>query len=149
LLRKELNYKVSVIKNVKEHPVDKKGKDSYRFTEAGAVYSVIQNANNEAAIFIKVEKEKLEELLKWLNKGPFKPDITFTEGFRNLNNPTVLCISDLDEIEEQLTENVKMISGIICLEEITEKYIDNIPIIDLETQFPEFLELFNILPKRS
>jgi molybdopterin-guanine dinucleotide biosynthesis protein MobB len=134
---------------VKDHPVDKKGKDSYRFTEAGAIFSVIQNANNETAIFTKIEEEKLDELLKWLNSGPIKPNITFTEGFRNLNNPTVLCISDLDEIEEQLTENVKMISGIICSKDIPEKKVFNLPIIDIEIQFSIFLELFNIFPKRS
>ncbi len=148
-MRKELNYKVSVIKNVKDHPVDKKGKDSYRFTEAGAIFSVIQNANNETAIFMKIEEDNLEELLKWLNNGPITPDLTFTEGFRNLNNPTVLCVSDLDEIEEQLTENVKMISGIICSKDISKKNVYNIPIIDIEIQFSKFLKLFNIFPKRS
>lgn len=149
LLRKKLNYNVSVIKNVKHHPVDKKGKDSYRFTEAGAIFSVIQNDINETAIFIKIEEGNLEGLLKWLKYGPFKLDLMFTEGFRKLNNPTVLCISDLNEIKEQLTENVKMISGVICSEEITKKSVFNIPIIDIDTHFSKFLNLFNISPKRS
>lgn len=149
LLRKKLNYNVSVIKNVKNHPVDKKGKDSYRFTEAGAIFSVIQNDNNETAIFIKIEEGKLEGLLKWLKSGLFKLDLMFTEGFRNLNNPTVLCISNLNEIKEQLTENVNMISGVICSEEIIKKSVFNIPIIDIESHFSKFLNLFNISPKRS
>ncbi|MFX0024334.1 MAG: molybdopterin-guanine dinucleotide biosynthesis protein B [Candidatus Hermodarchaeota archaeon] len=149
LLKKKLNYEVSVIKNIKDHPVDEKGKDSYRFAKAGAIFSVIQNANYETAIFMKIEEGKLEELLNWLNSGLIKPDLIFTEGFRNLKNPTVLCVSDLGEIEEQLTENVKMISGIICSKEISKKTAFNIPMIDIEVEFSKFLNLFNLFPKRS
>ncbi|MFX0037734.1 MAG: molybdopterin-guanine dinucleotide biosynthesis protein B [Promethearchaeota archaeon] len=149
LLKKKLNYNISVIKNIKHHPVDEVGKDSYRFTEAGAIYSVIQNEYNETAIFAKTEESKFEELLRWLKSGPIKPDLIFTEGFRNLNNPTVLCISNLKEIEEQLTENVKMISGVICSKKLVKESAFNIPIIDIERQFSTFLNLFNLFPKRS
>jgi molybdopterin-guanine dinucleotide biosynthesis protein MobB len=138
-----------VIKNVKGHPVDEKGKDSYRFTEAGALYSVIQNSDKEMAIFMKCKEDRFEELLKWLNASPIKSDIMFTEGFRNLNNPTVLCISEIDEIGDQLTENVKMISGVICSKTRPKNEINNIPIVDIKVQFQEFLKLFNIFPKRS
>lgn len=144
LLKKKSNYNVAVIKNVKHHPVDKKGKDSYKFTEAGASYSVIHNINNETAIFVKNTDKVFKNLLKWVNNGPYKIDIIFTEGFRNLNNPTVLCISKLNEIEDQLTENVKMISGIICLKDIREKVVSHVPIIDIEREFLKFLKLFTI-----
>ena len=144
LLKKNLNYNIAVIKNVKHHPVDKKGKDSYKFTEAGASYSVIQNVNNETAIYMKSTDSKLEELLKWMNKGPFKINIIFTEGFRNLNNPTVLCIAKSNEIEEQLTENVKMISGVISLRDLKEKDVSDLPIINIEREFSKFLEIFAI-----
>ncbi len=149
LLRKKLNYNVSVIKNVDHHPVDKKGKDSYKFTKAGAISSAIQNANKETAIFTKIEEDTLQELLKWLQTGSIKPDLIFTEGFRNLKNPTVLCVSDYNEAEEQLTENVKMVSGVICSAKNIKKRVFNIPIIDIESQFSIFLNLFNIIPKRS
>lgn len=145
LFKKKLNYNVAVIKNVKHHPVDKKGKDSYKFTEAGATYSVIQNDNYETAIFFKKEEFKLEELLKWLKNGPFKLNIVFTEGFRNLNNPTVLCISNLNEIEEQLTKEVKMVSGVICFNDLNNKNISDLPIVDIKSQFSRFLEIFNIV----
>ena len=46
LIRKQLNYNVAVIKNVKHHQIDKKGKDSYIFTESGASYSAIKNNQN-------------------------------------------------------------------------------------------------------
>ena len=61
-----MNYNVAVFKNVKHHPVDQKGKDSYEFIEAGAKFSVIQNDHNETAIFMKTEEGKLQKLLNWL-----------------------------------------------------------------------------------
>ncbi|MFW9969576.1 MAG: molybdopterin-guanine dinucleotide biosynthesis protein B [Candidatus Odinarchaeota archaeon] len=149
LLSTKLNYNISVIKNVKHHPIDEEGKDSYRYNEAGANFSIIQNINNETAIFTKIKEVNLKILLKWLNSGPFKSDLTFTEGFRNLNNPTVLCVSDLNEIEVQLTENIKMISGIICSKKLIKKKVNNIPIIDVKNQFSEFLKLFDIFPEGS
>jgi len=144
LLKKQLNFNIAVIKNVKNHPVDKKGKDSYIFTESGAIFSVIQNDQNETAIFMRVQGNKLQGLLKLLKNDSFKVDIIFTEGFRNLNNPTVLCISNLSEIEDQLTENVKMISGVICLKDFVENSILDLPIVDIESQFSTFLDLFKI-----
>ncbi|MCK4380871.1 MAG: molybdopterin-guanine dinucleotide biosynthesis protein B [Candidatus Lokiarchaeota archaeon] len=144
LLKKNFNYNLVVFKNVKHHPIDKKGKDSYKFTEAGASYSVIQNINNETAIFVKNTELKLEILLNWVKNGPYKIDIILTEGFRNFNNPTVLCVSELNEIEEQLTKNVKMISGIICLGDINKKEILNLPIIEIESEFLKFVNVFNL-----
>ena len=145
LLKKKLSYNIAVIKNVKHHPVDEKGKDSYKFTEAGAIYSVIQNINNETAIFMKEKDDKLDQVQTWLKNGPYEIDLLFTEGFRNLNNPTVLCISTLNEIEEQLTENVKMISGVICSKVLNKKRVLDLHIIDIESQFSIFLDLFNIV----
>lgn len=144
LLKKKMNYNIAVIKNVKIHPVDKKGKDSYIFTQAGASFSVIQNNQNETAIFMKMEGNKFQELYKWLKSGPFKLDIIFTEGFRDLNNPRVLCISKLSEIESQLTENVKMISGVICSKDLARNSVLDLPIVDIESQFSIFLDLFKI-----
>ncbi len=144
LLKNNFNYNVTVIKNVKHHSVDEKGKDSYNFTKAGASYSVIQNIKNETAIFVNSKGLKNNALIKWINKGPYKIDVLFTEGFRNLNNPTVLCISNLSEIEEQLTKNVKIISGIICVGNLKENEIFNLPIIDIENEFSKFIKIFNL-----
>lgn len=144
LLKKNFNYNVVVIKNVKHHPIDEKGKDSYNYTKAGASYSVIQNINYETAIFIENKELKFEKLLNWVKNGPYKVDIIFTEGFRELYNPTVLCVSELNEIEEQLTKNVKMISGTISLEVLKEKEILNLPIIDIEKEFLKFVNIFTL-----
>ena len=144
LLKTYLNYNVSVIKNVKHHQVDKEGKDSFKFTEAGASYSIIQNFDNATGIFLRRKDNKIESIVNWLEKGPYKTNILFIEGYRNFTYPTVLCASNLDEIEEQLTRYVKMISGIICKNSFDIKQIFKIPIIDIKKKFSRFLEIFNI-----
>lgn len=143
-LKENLNFNIAVIKNVKHHQIDEKGKDSYKFTEAGATYSLIQNDKSEIAVFFKKEEIRLEELLKWVENGPLKLNIVITEGFRNLSNPTVLCISNLNEVEEQLTKNVKMVSGVICSKDLKDKKILDLPIVDIKSQFSIFQEIFGI-----
>jgi molybdopterin-guanine dinucleotide biosynthesis protein MobB len=145
LFKKNLNYNIAVIKNVKHHSIDKEGKDSYKFTEAGASYSVIQNINNETAIYFQKEEIKIEDLLKWLKYGPYKLNVVFTEGFRTLNTPTILCVSNVNEIEEQITEEVKMISGVICSKNLNITRIAGLPIIDIKGQFSRFLEIFKVV----
>jgi molybdopterin-guanine dinucleotide biosynthesis protein MobB len=144
LFKIHIGCNVSVIKNVKHHQIDEKGKDSHIFTESGADYSIIQNQNNEMAIFLKTEEIEFGKLINWLKKGPYNIDIVFTEGFRNLNHPKVLCISSIDEIETQKTKNVKMITGVICKNKEVENKVHNIPIINIEENFEKFLDIFKI-----
>ncbi|MHA1914885.1 MAG: molybdopterin-guanine dinucleotide biosynthesis protein B [Promethearchaeota archaeon] len=144
LFKQQLSYNVAVIKNVKHHQIDEKGKDSYIFTETGASYSLIKNNNNDMGIFLNTNDLPIEEIISWLQKGPDKIDLLLTEGFRNLNNPTVLCISSIDHIEPQLNKNIKMISGIICNNISEEKIIRDFPIVDIEKDFQEFRKIFGI-----
>ena len=142
-LKTELNFEVVVIKNIHQHQIDEEGKDSYKFTEAGAVLSIIKNKFNENAIIFK-KKIKIEELIRWIVKGPFKIEIIFTEGFRNLSYPTILCVKELSEIENQLNENVKAISGLITTSKLSQKSEIKLPIVDIEENFERFLKIFEI-----
>ncbi len=144
LLKKQMNYKVAVIKNVKHHQIDKEGKDSYRFAESGALFSIIKNITNDIGIFLKIKEDNLDGLITWLQKGPYDIDLFFTEGFRHLNHPTLLCVKNLEEIEPQLKKNVKMITGIICSDEKYRDIIYDPPILELERDFQKFLEIFKI-----
>ncbi|MFW9877043.1 MAG: molybdopterin-guanine dinucleotide biosynthesis protein B [Candidatus Thorarchaeota archaeon] len=145
LLKRKFDYNITVIKNVKHHQIDDKGKDSRLFTESGASYSIIQNLNKDMAIFLNLKEVRLDDFIKWLTQGPYEIGIIFTEGFRNLNHPTVLCASNVDEIKPQLTDNVKMISGIICGKGVNKRSILDIPIINIEQNFQTFLEIFEII----
>ncbi|MFX0042537.1 MAG: molybdopterin-guanine dinucleotide biosynthesis protein B [Candidatus Hodarchaeota archaeon] len=143
LLKKVLNKEVSVIKFIHEHQIDKEGKDSYKYSEVGVSYSVLKNIENETTIFLKKDID-IKSIIDWLSKGPYKTDFIFTEGFRELNYPTVLCITNFDEVESQLTRNVKMISGAICLTMDNQKDYLNLPIINIEKEFKRFLKIFSI-----
>ena len=143
-LKTELNFEVGVIKNIHQHQIDEKeGKDSHKFTEAGAVYSIIKNKFNENAIFLN-KKINIEELIRWIIKGPFKIDIIFIEGFRDLSYPTILCVKKLSEIKDQLNDNVKVISGLITISKLSQNSEIKLPIVDTEENFEGFLKIFEI-----
>jgi len=142
-LKKELNMESAVIKNIHEHQIDKKGKDSFIYTQMGANYAITKNIYNETTIFVK-KKINIEELIEWINNGPFRVDIVFTEGFRELNIPSILCLKDIKEYEEQKNENIKIISGKISLiKQIKE--IENLPVLNIERSFKRFLEIFHMI----
>ncbi len=143
LLKLYFNYEVAIIKNIHEHQIDEEGKDSYVFSEAGATYSITKNIYNETVIFSKKELN-IETIIEWLLKGPFKIDLVFTEGFRSLEAPTIICLKELKELKPQYNENIKMISGLICSKKVEESNEFNLPIIDIETDFDEFLKNFKI-----
>lgn len=145
LFKTQLNFNVVVIKNIKHHQIDKKGKDSHKFTESGASYSIIKNNGNEVGIFLKIKEDNLEEIYDWLQKGPYNVNLLITEGFRHLGHPTILCVSKLDDIESQLNKNVKIISGIICSNTIDIDRFKKLPILNLEKKFQRFLEIFKLI----
>ncbi len=144
LLKEKLDFNVAVIKNVKHHPIDKIGKDSYLFRESGASYSVIQNNNFETAIFINRKENNIHELLQWLINGPYEINLLLTEGFRNFHHPTVLCVSKFEDIKDQYNESINIISGNIYVKGVDKKKYMNLPIIDIQKNFSEFLEIFNL-----
>lgn len=139
-LKDKFDMDSAVIKNIHEHQIDKQGKDSYLYTKVGANYAITKNIYDETTIFIK-KSLKINDLIDWLARGPFKIDIIFTEGFRDLKIPTILCLKDWEKLEEQYNEYVKMISGIICVDSEKSK-INDVPVIDIEKNFKKFLEIF-------
>jgi len=142
-LKFELNFEVSVIKYIHEHRIDEKGKDSFRFSESGAVFSIIKNKLGESAIFLKKDIN-LEELITWLDQSPFNMEIIFFESFRNLPYPTILCVEDFKDIKEQLSENVKMISGLITKNTFAQSEELDIPVVDVDKNFKKFCKIFKI-----
>ena len=142
-LRNKLNLNAAVIKYIHEHQIDKEGKDTYEYSQAGAKFAITKNDFNETVIFLK-NKIEIEEVIKWISISPFKVDLIFIEGFRNLNYPTILCVKNFKEIESQLTSHVKMISGLICKENIRNSDNLDLPIVNIEKEFGKFLEIFDL-----
>ena len=134
-----------MVKNIHEHQIDEENKDSFKYGESGAKFSITKNVNNETTIFLK-NRISIERLLEWIANGPYKIDLVFIEGFRNLNYPTILCLKNFEELTPQLTSNVKIISGLICSKNNYKKEEINLdtPILDIQRDFGRFLEIFNI-----
>ncbi|MFX1497811.1 MAG: molybdopterin-guanine dinucleotide biosynthesis protein B [Promethearchaeota archaeon] len=143
LLKDRLKLNSSVIKNIHEHKIDIEGKDSQKFIDAGSQYSIIRNKLNETAIFFKKNVD-MEKLINWIQESPLKTDIIFIEGFRNLVFPKVLCIKELSEIKSQLTNKVKMISGLFAKNRTQFEGKIDLPFIDITTDFERFLHIFKI-----
>ena len=142
-LRNKFDYRIGIIKNIHEHEIDKKGKDSYAYSQAGAVFSVTRNIYGENTIFLKKEIN-IEDLIDWLSMSPYKIDLILIEGFKDLSYPTVLCVKNKEELKQLLDKNAKMISGLITNEDFEKNLYENIPIIDIEKDFLKFVEIFNL-----
>ena len=145
-LTKNTNFKIFVIKNIHQHAIDTKGKDTFRFSEAGAD-GVIATSNKTTTFFVN-DILDLNEIVKWLEISPIKLDIIITEGFRQLKNDKILCVSSDKDIEDQFDNTIKIISGKIASETPqSEKSYKGIPIINtledpkkiFEILFPEIL----------
>ena len=143
LLREKLDLNVAVIKNIHAHKIDEEGKDTHRFSEAGAKFAITRNIHHETTIFLK-EQLPLTSLLEWIQDGPYKIDIIFLEGFRDLDYPVVLCLNDLDDFKAQYTEKVKTISGLVIKKSTGLNAMEGVPIIDIEKDFERFLTIFGI-----
>lgn len=142
-IKKNHEVNVCVIKNIHEHEIDTVGKDSYKYKEAGAHYSILKNKTNKFTIFVNKELN-LESMIKWLQNGPFPIDLIFLEGFRNTNFPSVLCTSSIEDIKQQLNDYVIVISGLVCKNSCEREMIFDVPIIDIQKDFPKFSEYFEL-----
>gem|GEM_PF-191825 len=85
-LLKNRGYRVGVLKHdVKKFEIDYPGKDSHRFTEAGAD-SVVIASPSKLAMIRRLEKERSIEELLWLFRDE---DLVIVEGFRNNPYPKI------------------------------------------------------------
>jgi len=80
---KSRNYTIGVIKhNAHKFQIDKEGKDSYRFTEAGADNVIISSSEKLAMVQLLKEEKPIEEIINLFGDL----EIVLIEGFKNKNN---------------------------------------------------------------
>ena len=96
-------------------------------------------------VFLK-EDINLDELMNWIQFSPIKVNLIFLEGFRDLPYPTILCLKSWDDLEPQLNNRVKMISGLICSQNgyNNKKIRQNIDVVDIHEDFEKFLKIFKL-----
>lgn len=143
ILKTQLNLNSGVIKNVHTHPVDIEGKDSYRFMTSGTEFALIKNNKKQNALFFNKNLD-LDQLIEWIEKGPFEVDVIFIEGFRNLKIPSILCVQNEADIKSQISNEVKLISGLITIKKGYPKKYHEIPAINIENDFQIFKKTFEI-----
>lgn len=80
---KSRNYTIGVLKhNAHKFQIDKEGKDSYRFTEAGADNVIISSSKKLAMVQLLKEEKAIEEIINLFDDL----EIVLIEGFKNSNN---------------------------------------------------------------
>ena len=145
----EFDGLVCVIKNIahNDFSIDTKGKNTYRFSEAGADI-VVARSNIETVMIVKYEidlfdiikdiNEKFERKLSF-SRSPRKnhKKIIILEGFRDYLGPTILSIKTIEEVQPQLKENIICFTGAIGsspeeLKELTENY--SLPYMNCTTE---------------
>jgi molybdopterin-guanine dinucleotide biosynthesis protein B len=142
---KSKNYKVGVIKhNVRKFNIDYPGKDTYKFTQAGADNVVIASGS-KLAMIQKLEEDKSIDELICLFKGI---DIIIVEGFKDNGFPKIEI--HRKEVDNNLLckSNNFDISGFIAVAS-NEPLNINIPVLDINN--PEMISSFiedNILSER-
>lgn len=80
---KSRNYTIGVLKhNAHKFQIDKEGKDSYRFTEAGADNVIVSSSEKLAMVQLLKEEKAMEEIINLFDDL----EIVLIEGFKNRSN---------------------------------------------------------------
>lgn len=138
---KNRGYKIGVLKHdAHKFDIDKKGKDSYRFTEAGADNVIVASSEKLAMIQILKEERTIEDILP-LFQGV---DIVIVEGFKNNNYPKIEV--HRKEVDDKLLYNDKNFntSSFVAIAS-NENLTVNIPVLNINDiyEVADFIE--NIL----
>ncbi len=134
-------FRVMVMKNTNHtHPVfDTPGKNTWKFSQKGAQV-VIAKSQAEAVSFLNWNLEESEyaeyviHQLKFLSRihSPQKI-ILICEGFRNIKSNQILCVSNLEDLEKQLSPAIVAISGQITSDTVLQQELEKssrIPLIN-------------------
>lgn len=135
---KEKKYKVGVLKHdAHKFEIDKEGKDSYRFVQAGADKMVISSKEKIAMVERIQEEKDIEEILK-LFTGV---DLIIIEGYKNNNYPKIeVHRKEIDSkllIEDEKYDKSKFLA--IATDEILDVDIQQLNINDVN-KIAEFIE---------
>ena len=85
---KEKGLNVAVIKHdAHGFEIDKPGKDSYRFSHAGADTVLLSSGEKTAVVLRHEAAPKLEDMIKWAERSG--ADIIITEGYKHENLPKI------------------------------------------------------------
>jgi molybdopterin-guanine dinucleotide biosynthesis adapter protein len=133
--------------------IDTPGKNTWRYAQAGADV-VVSQGNEESAIIFKWQLD-LGTIVKFVRQialdenrvTPMETPVIILEGFRDVGLNLILCAKKIDEIKEQLSPAVKIITGAITsndLEFERARRDFDIPILNAQQNPQELLEILDI-----
>lgn len=126
---KEKNYTVGVLKHdAHRFDIDKEGKDSYKFAQAGADNVIISSKEKLAMIKSSVRDElEIDEILKYFGEL----DIIIVEGFKDNNYPKIE-VHRKDVTDNLLYRDKKYNTSSFIAIASDENLDVNIPILDID-----------------
>jgi len=118
------NYIILAFKHIHQDnfSIDTPGKNTWKFSQAGADVVVSQSPDESAIIFNrKMDPHLMINSIKNLIQSSLKSDqtssekdvIVILEGFRDMKGKKVLCVKNLEEIKSQMDPSIAAISGSI------------------------------------
>ncbi|AOR24768.1 molybdopterin-guanine dinucleotide biosynthesis protein B [Clostridium taeniosporum] len=142
-------YKVGVLKHdAHKFEIDKEGKDSYKFSKAGADNVIISSNEKLAMIQIQKEEKNIEDIIKFFENI----DIVIVEGFKSNKYPKIEVYRK--EIDNKLLyEDMNFNKETFLAVASNEKLNLDIPILDLNDAYSiaNFIEqkIFNKTDKKE
>ena len=118
------DYIVFAFKNIHQEnfTIDTPGKNTWKYSKAGADVVVSQSPNESAILFnrkidslllINSIKLLIQSSLKSDQTSSDKPVVVILEGFRDMKGKKILCVKNLEEIKSQMDPSIAAISGSI------------------------------------
>ncbi len=152
------NYIVLAFKHIHQDnfSIDTPGKNTWKYSQAGADVVVSQSPNESAILFNQsVDPLLMMDLIKkiiqsspnYVQMDSNKKIIVILEGFRNLKGKKVLCVKNLEEIKSQMVPSIIAISGSI-FSDVSElksaKSENSVKFINVLENPEEILKIFGI-----
>lgn len=135
---KERGYSVGVLKHdAHKFEIDKEGKDSYKFTKAGADKMIISSKEKVALIERVKEEKSMDEILSMFGEM----DLIITEGFKNNKYPKIEV--HRKEVDSELLCNDESFDKTTFLAVATDEKLNlNIPELNINdaSQIADFIE---------
>ena len=152
----ERDYIVFAFKHIHQDnfSIDTPGKNTWKYSQAGADVVVSQSPNESAILFNqKVDPLLMIDLIKMIIQSSQKHDqrdsdkqiIVLLEGFRDLPGKKVLCVKNLEEIKSQMDPSIIAISGSIFSNDFeleSAKSENTVRFINVLENPEELLELY-------
>jgi molybdopterin-guanine dinucleotide biosynthesis protein MobB len=146
---------VTVLKHIhkKGFSIDTPGKNTWKFSQAGAK-AVVSQSDDESAVMFNWRVDPLLLIRTILQVAQEEGEITnetppviILEGFRQIGSKKVLCVKAYDDIASQMDPSVIAVSGVIANEKLYPKMARriraefNLPLLNIKDNPESILKL--------